>query len=120
MDINPNNIIKELTEFRIKLGQMNAEIIKLGNAKSEAEYRYRLLKAKKIVELRYEKTPVTILLDLVKGDEEVALLKLEYDKLEVLYHNKMQNIRSLKDVMSVWQSILNYLKLEIGGNMNVR
>jgi len=117
IDMSPQYIIQELATFRKKLAELNGEIIKLGNQKSEAEYNYRLLKAKKIVELRYKKTPVTIISDLVKGDKEVAELKLKLDALEVLYDNKRENIRSLRDVMSVYQSILNYLKIEIGGSL---
>ena len=115
IDLNPQEIMQELVEFRSKLGKLNSDIIKLGNAKSQAEYDYRLLKAKKIMILRADKTPVTIIADLVKGDPDVAALKLQLDAQEVLYDNKRENIRSLRDVMSVYQSILNYLKAEIGG-----
>lgn len=117
MELNPHEIMLELQKFRSTLGKLNGDIIKLGNKKSEAEYKYRVLKAQKIVILRTEKVPVTIISDLVKGDEEVAQLKLELDALEVLYDNKRENIRSLRDVMSVYQSILNYLKIEIGGGL---
>lgn len=118
-NLDPHSIMKELQTFRSTLGKLNGEIIKLGNQKSQAEYEYRLLKAKKIVVLRSEKTPVTIIPDLVKGDIEVAQLKLELDALEVLYDNKRENIRSLRDVMSVYQSMLNYLKTEITGGLKV-
>jgi len=117
--LSPDEIIRELIDFRHKLGQLNADIIKLGRLKSQAEHDYRLLKAKKIIILRNEKVPVTIISDLVKGDEEVAILKLDLDKCEVLYDVKRENIRGLRDVMSIYQSILNYLKLEIGGNLNI-
>ena len=117
--LSPDKIIRELIDFRHKLGQLNADIIKLGRLKSQAEYDYRLLKAKKIIILRNEKVPVTIISDLVKGDEEVAVLKLNLDMKEILYDNKRENIRGLRDVISTYQSILNYLKLEIGGNLNI-
>lgn len=118
-NLDPHSIMKELQTFRKKLGELNSEIIKLGNQKSQAEYEYRLLKAKTIVILRSQKTPVTIIPDLVKGDPEVAALKLQLDALEVLYDNKRENIRSLRDVMSVYQSMLNYLKSEITGGLKV-
>lgn len=116
-NLNPHEIMVELQTFRSTLGKLNGEIIKLGKAKSTAEYNYRLLKAKKIIEFRHNKMPVTIIPDLVKGDPEVATLKLELDACEVLYDNKRENIRSLRDVMSVYQSILNYLKTEISGGL---
>ena len=115
LNLDPQDIMRELVTFRQKLGQLNADIIKLGNAKSECEYAYRLAKAKKIVELRAEGTPVTLVADLTKGDPEIAALKMSLDAKGVLYDNKRENIRSLRDVMSVYQSILNYLKAEIGG-----
>jgi len=115
VELDPQSIMKELQTFRHKLGTLNGEIVKLGNKKSEAERKYRVLRAQKIVILRDAKVPVTIITDLVKGDEEVAQLKLEFDALDVLYDNKRENIRSLRDVMSVYQSILNYLRIEITG-----
>ncbi len=112
MELNPQEVIDELVTFRSKLAILNGEIIKLGNNKAEAEHNYRLAKAKKIIELRHDKTPVTLIGDLAKGDPDIAKLKLELDKFEVLYKNKMQNIASLRDVISVYQSILNWLKVE--------
>lgn len=114
-DINPHEIMLELREFKQKLASMNGDIIKLGNQKSEAEREYRILKAQKIVILRSEKMPVTLISDLVKGDPEVADLKLKLDGYEVMYDNRRENIRSLRDAMSCYQSILNYLKAEISG-----
>lgn len=117
MELHPNKIIEELIKFKCKLAELNAEILKLGNQKTVAEYNYRVAKAKAIVILRSEKIPVTLISDLVKGDEEIAKLKMQLDGLEVMYDNKREIIRSLKESMSVYQSILNYLKLEIGGNL---
>lgn len=113
IDLNPNYIIQELMDFKHKLGKLNGEIIKLGNEKSQAEHDYRLLKAKTIVILRSQGTPVTLIPDLVKGTPDVAELKMILDAKEVLYDNKRENIRSLRDVISTYQSILNYLKAEI-------
>lgn len=114
-DINPHEIMLELREFKDKLAGLNGDIIKLGRLKSEAERNYRVLKAQKIVIFRADKMPVTLISDLVKGDPEVAELKMIFDGYDVMYDNRMQNIRSLRDSMSCLQSILNYLKAEISG-----
>lgn len=119
VDLTPQMLIEELIKFKHTLGRLNGEIIKLGNEKSQAEYDYRLLKAKTIVTLRANGYQTTLIPDLVKGDEEVAKLKMILDSKEVLYDNKRENIRSLRDIISTYQSILNYLKAEMTNGLKI-
>jgi len=67
-----------------------------GKLLAEAERIYRIAKARKILELRAEKIAVTIILDLVKGDDEVSLLKFKRDCAEVEYKSLLEAVNILK------------------------
>lgn len=63
---------------------------------AEKERAYKVAKAKKILELRDKKVPVTIIGDLVMGTPEIARLRFERDCAEVLYSSSFDAINSLK------------------------
>lgn len=63
---------------------------------AEKERDYKVAKAKKILELRDQKVPVTIIGDLVMGTPEIARLRFERDCAEVLYSSSFDAINSLK------------------------
>lgn len=61
-----------------------------GRAAAEAEQKYRVKLAEKILELRDQKLPATLIGDLARGDKEVSKLKLERDIAEVVYENAQE------------------------------
>lgn len=61
-----------------------------GRAAAEAEQKYRVKLADKILELRDQKLPATLIGDLARGDKEVSKLKLERDIAEVVYENAQE------------------------------
>ena len=61
-----------------------------GRAAAEAEQKYRVKVAEKILELRDQKLPATLIGDLARGDKEVSKLKLERDIAEVVYENAQE------------------------------
>lgn len=63
---------------------------------AQKEYNYRTALAKKIVELRAEGTPVTIISDLVRGDIDIAKLRFEKDIAEGLVESAEQGINFFK------------------------
>jgi hypothetical protein len=112
MKLNPQSIIENLKNLGRELAQANKELYETSIKKAEAEHKYRTKLAKKILILRQESYPVTLINDLARGDEEIALLKLERDKQEALYDACKYNINSIHERISVGQSILNWLKAE--------
>ena len=72
------------------------EIKPRGIALSEAEATYRKALAKKILQLRDEGRPVSIVGDLARGDEEVSLLRLKRDAAEVLYKSAFEAVNATK------------------------
>ena len=65
---------------------------------AEAEYEYRKLKSKEILRLKDEGYPVTVILDVVKGLDEVAELDLARNKAKVVYqaNNEAINVKKLE------------------------
>lgn len=67
-----------------------------GQTLAESERDYRVALAKKILLLRDDKVPVTIINDLARGDEAVADLKFKRDVAQTLYDSVTQAIFTLR------------------------
>lgn len=67
-----------------------------GKAYAEAERRYRVAKAKKVLELRADNFPVTICQDVAMGCAEVANLRFDRDCAQVDYETDRENLWSIK------------------------
>lgn len=90
------DLINELNEYRHNLNRAIDEIKARGKAKAEAEKDYRVELAKKILKLRADGIPVSIIGDLARGDEKIANLKMKRDIEESLYEANMQRIYECK------------------------
>ncbi|MFW9968641.1 MAG: hypothetical protein ACFFDF_00475 [Candidatus Odinarchaeota archaeon] len=86
----------ELTGHRQTLNTAIEELKKRGRSKAKAEEEYRIELAKKMLEEREKKTPVTILSDICRGDKKIAKLKFERDFSETMYETCFQKIYSEK------------------------
>ena len=106
------DLINELNHHRQSLNYAIKELKERGNNKAKAERDYRVALAKKMLELREKGTPVTIISDLCRGDEEIARLKMERDIAESLYDSNMQFIYSTKLNIDI---IVNQINNEIKG-----
>ena len=92
---------RELSRRMRDLDRAIEELKPRGTALSEAEAEYRIALASKIVDLRAEGTPVTIISDLARGDEGVATLKLKRDNAEVLYKSAMEAVNGVKKKIGI-------------------
>ncbi len=87
-------IVRQLNQAKLKHIQRGIELAK-------AERNYRIAKAKKILELRAEGHPVTIVLDLARGDKKVADLAYARDCAKVRYTSLLEAIQILKKELAV-------------------
>jgi hypothetical protein len=78
-----------------------AESGKRGRVLAEAERAYRVALAKKILLLREDGFPATLIGDLAKGDDEVARLKLDRDCAEAVYDSSREAINVYKKEIDV-------------------
>ena len=83
------------------------ELEKLGVQAAQAEYEYKLEEAKKTLELRDEKLPVTLIPTLTKGDGKVAKMRLSRDVAEVRYKAAQERINAIKKEISVLAEEIN-------------
>lgn len=88
-----------IQEMNTKRQELNAAITILrdrGIDKAKSEHNYRVALAKEMLIQRDNKMPVTIISDIVRGNKDIAKLKLERDISEVLYETAFEKIRTLK------------------------
>lgn len=79
----------------------------LGAAKSEAERKYRIAKRKRILyERDHNKTPVSIIADVVKGYEDIAQLAFERDCAEAEYDANYEAILFWKKRADVLRELI--------------
>ena len=72
------------------------ELKRRGQVKAQAEHDYKVAQTKKMYLLREDGQPVTIISDLVKGDPEIADLRMKRDLGKTLYESNQQKIYQLK------------------------
>lgn len=78
-----------------------SEFSKRGRAYAEAEQSYRVALAQKMLVLRDQGFPATLIGDLARGDKEVAGLKLERDCSEAVYDSAREAINVYKKQIDV-------------------
>ena len=69
-----------------------------GQKKAQTEHDYRVALSKRLLELRAAGQPVTHLLEIAKGEPEIAGLRLERNIAESLYESAQEaiNVQKLK------------------------
>ncbi len=88
-----------MMELQEKLALLNttiSEIKKRGRELAEAESKYRVALAQKILIERADKQPVTIISDICRGDELVANLKLQRDIADSMYTSVLEAVNVIK------------------------
>lgn len=90
------SLIPFLNEKRRELNKTLALAKERGEKYAEAERVYRIAKAKFIAIERDRRTPVTIISDLARGNEEIARLRKDRDMAKILYYNCVEAINVYK------------------------
>ena len=75
-----------------------------GYALAEAERLYRMAKARMILQLKMDGLPATLIIDIVKGDENVSLLAFKRDCALVAYKSLVESININKLQLKVNES----------------
>lgn len=111
--MKPGEIIQKLNIAQIALTKGNAELKTLGLKKAQAEQSYRVARAKKILILKAEKYPATLIQDLARGDENVAELRLQRDVAESSYYTAVDSMNNLRLEIETLRSMLTWLRTEL-------
>lgn len=90
------NLIMEIQAAIKTLDTMISEMKKRGQDYAQARSAYEIEKAKTILEYREQGQPVTLTLDLTKGNVKVNKLRLDKDIAETLYKTVQEAIQTQK------------------------
>lgn len=101
-----NDPISELFRKSEMLEKALSELPKRGRAYADAEQAYRVALAQKMLLLRSDGLPATLIGDVARGDKEVARLKLERDCSEAVYD-------SAKEAVNVFKKQIDVLREQI-------
>lgn len=86
----------EIEKAQAQLDKALKDLRHNGIQSAEAERNYRIAKSQKILKLREEGIPTTLIIDLVKGDEEVSKLEFERNVADVVYKANLEAINVKK------------------------
>lgn len=111
--MNPQQILEQMEMTRQALTRGNTTLKTLSLKKAEAEKNYRVAVRKEILNLRLEKVPTTIINDLVRGNEQIAELRLKRDIAESDYYTCISAIENLRLDIEVQRSKLTWLRVEL-------
>ena len=110
--MTPQQIINKLENSMLALQNGNIQLKTLGVNKANAERDYKIALNKKILRLKAEKLPATIIMEVSKGDEEVAQLRLERDIAESSYFVCLDALNNLRLEIETLRSMLTWLRAE--------
>ena len=111
--MNPTEIINKLENAMLALQHGNTELKMLGVNKAKAERDYKIALNKKILQLKAEKLPATLIQGLSRGDESVAELRLQRDIAESSYFVCLDALNNLRLEIEVLRSILTWMRNEL-------
>lgn len=111
--MNPQQILEQMEQCKQALTRGNTQLKTLAIRKAETEKNYRIEVRKEILKLRLEKIPTTILNDLVRGNEQIAELRLRRDIAESDYYTCISAIENLRLDIEVLRSKLTWLRVEL-------
>lgn len=100
------DLIIESEELRKQLNNNIDELKIVGYKKAKAEYDYRVALSKEIMIQRNQGVPVTIINDVVRGNENIAKLKFQRDYAETLYDTAKQKIYATKIELEIVENQL--------------
>lgn len=111
--MNLQGIMEELNICTLALNKGNSKLKTLGLMKAQAEKAYRVRLAEEILKLREEKYPATLIIELAKGNEDVAELRLQRDVAENSYYACISATENLKLEIDSIKSKLKWVRAEM-------
>lgn len=104
MELTPT--VQMLYEATKRLNEASKEVFRLARRKAETERLYRQELGKVMVQMRGDKIPATLIIDMSRA--EVADLKFERDLAAELHRSALASMEALKAEINALQSIAKY------------
>lgn len=110
--MNPQELMDRLERCISALSRGNTQMKTLGLEKARTERDYKVKQAQEILKLKADKYPATLIMELVKGNEEVAELRLQRDIAESAYFVGLEAMNNLRLEIEIIRSKLTWLRSE--------
>ncbi len=112
--MTPAEILDKLNAAIRMLTPKNEDYKELAMDRADKYKKYRVALARKIVELRDAGNSVTLIRDIVRGDETIAQLKFEYELSLVVERACLESIKDLRVAIDTRRSQLTWERAEMG------
>ncbi|WP_461614355.1 hypothetical protein [Clostridium sp. Marseille-QA1073] len=106
-------IIEKINIAMLALQNGNIQLKTLAIEKAKTKKEYYIELNKKILELKADKYPATLIQDLAKGDSKVAELRLNKDIAESSYYVAIDALNNLRLEIETLRSMLTWLRTEL-------
>ena len=110
--MNPQDLMDRLEKCIAALGRGNTQMKTLGLEKAKTERDYKVKQAQEILKLKADKYPATLIMELVKGNEEVEELRLQRDIAESSYFVGLEAMNNIRLEIEIIRSKLTWLRSE--------
>lgn len=101
------DILDSIENDRHRIQELNQSLQDLAVYKAEKEYSYKVELHKKLLFYRGQGHGINLCIDLAKGDEKVAKLKLQSDIAESNYYIELENLKGVRQDIEVLRSLLS-------------
>lgn len=91
----------------------NDQLVELAKSRAEAEQRYHIEFAKKLLELKNKGNAVTVLKDLTRGSPNITVLKYNLDVADALLTACRESIKDIREHIGVLRSLLTWQRAEL-------
>lgn len=111
--MTPAEIMAGMAEKNRQLSMKNDEYVKLVEKRAQAERAYNMGAADKTMRLKADGNSITLISTLVKGDETVSRLKLDFDIALGIERACLESIKGIRSAIDTYRSLLAWLKAEM-------
>ncbi|POD46306.1 hypothetical protein BKM15_25860 [Pseudomonas syringae pv. syringae] len=103
-----SEIIQEMRHTKTRLDGAIKELHKQAKNKAKTERDYKIALRMEILNLKTQGYPATLILELAKGNETIADLRLNRDIAKGLYDSARESMQSLRVEASMLQTIAKF------------
>ena len=110
--ISPEDAARGMQEKNRALTAKNDEYVIQAEKYAETKRQYHIAYAKKVLELKAEGNPITIIKEIVNGDKIVAGLRLQMDIADGIMRANKESMADARAAIDSYRSIMSWWKSE--------
>lgn len=111
--MNPQQLMESIQETLRDLARLNNKLYQYGKERAYTEQRYRIELNKKLLELRLNKCPTSIINDVARGDKQISQLRLKRDLADNKFYVCKEAISTKKIEIESLRSLLTWQRVEL-------